>query len=62
MAHEGPANGHGKPQRFDQSNLSMKRKSSLKPEMEERAASAFAVKSTFPGGDPMAATGGRAGT
>jgi len=44
------------------SNLSMKQKSSLKREMEETVALAFVAKSMFPVGDPMAATGGRAGT
>jgi len=40
----------------------MKRKSSSKPETEGKAASVFAVKNTFPGEGPTAATEERAGT
>jgi len=40
----------------------MKQKSSSKPETEEKVALAFAAKKMFPAGDPMAATGGKAGT
>jgi hypothetical protein len=59
---ERPANERKKPQGFDRSNLSMKRKSSSKRETEETAVSVFGVKNTFPGAGPTAATEEKAGT